>query len=88
MPSRKDAISRKAQGTKGAKYNKHGQIKGRERGKAGMGWDDGALGLGPKSLDGLGQLGSSSSLGVKWQVGQGETTCLSHLEACSSEGPF
>lgn len=46
VPSGKDAISRKAQGPTGAKYNKHGQIKGRERGKAGMGWDDGALGLG------------------------------------------
>ena len=45
MPSRKETISRKAQGAKGVKYNKHGQIKVRGRGKAGMGWDDGALGL-------------------------------------------
>ena len=37
-PSRKETISRQAQGTKGAKYNKHGQIKLRGRGKAGMGW--------------------------------------------------
>lgn len=44
---RKDATFRKAQGTKGAKYNKHGQIKGRER-EARLGWDGmiGALGFG------------------------------------------
>ena len=41
-------------------------------------------------LGGLGQLGSSSFLGVfNWQMGQEETTCLIViLEACSSEGPF
>ena len=46
--------------------------------------------IGPTSLDGLGQLGSLSSLGVVYLASgtRGDHFPYSCLEACSSEGPF